>query len=191
MSTESVMPSNHLIICCPLLLLPSVFPSSRVFSNDLAHCIRSPSYWSFSISHSDEYSRIISFKIDWFDLLSVQGTLKSLPQHHSLKASILWHSAFFMLQISHLYMTTHKNIYLTIQTFISKVMSLLLNMLCGFAIAFLLRSKSFNFMAVVTIHNDFEAQDSKICDCFHCFPKYLPSSDGAGCHGFSFLNVEF
>ena len=141
LSFELVIPSNHLILCHPLLLLPSIFPSSRVFSNDLAHCIRSPSYWSFSISHSDEYSRIISFKIDWFDLLSVQGTLKSLPQHHSLKASILWHSAFFMLQISHLYMTTHKNIYLTIQTFISKVISLLFNTLSRSVIAFLPRSK--------------------------------------------------
>ena len=123
LSFELVIASNHLILCHLLLLLPSIFPSRRVFSNDLALCIRRPKYWSFSISHSDEYSGIISFKIDWFDLLTVQGTLKSLPQHHSLKASILWHSALFMVQLSHLYMTTHKNISLTIQTFIGKVMS--------------------------------------------------------------------
>ena len=111
MSTESVMPSNHLILCCPLLLLPSVFPSIRVFSNELVLHIRWPKYWSFSfsISPSNEYSWLISFRIHWFDLLAVQGTLKSLLQHHNSKASILWHSAFFMVQLSHLYMTTKKN----------------------------------------------------------------------------------
>ena len=110
MSIESVMPSNHLIHCHPLLLLPSVFPSSRVFCNESVLCNRWPKYWSFSfsISPSNEYSGLISFRIDWFDLLAVQGTLKSLLQHHSLKASILWHSAFFMLQLSHPYMTTGK-----------------------------------------------------------------------------------
>ena len=106
LSFDSVLPSNHLILCHLLLLLPSIFPSSRVFSNDSALCIRRPKYWSFSISYSDEYSGIISFKIDWFNLLTVQGTLKSLPQHHSLKASILWHSALFMVQLSHAYMIT-------------------------------------------------------------------------------------
>ena len=115
LSFELVIPSNHLILCHPLLLLPSIFPSSRVFSNDLAHCIRSPSYWSFSISHSDEYSRIISFKIDWFGLLAVQGTLTSLLQHHSSKASILWCSAVFIIQLLHPCLTTGKTIAFTEQ----------------------------------------------------------------------------
>ena len=112
------MPSNHLILCRPLLLLPSIFPSIRDFSNKLALCIRWPKYWSssFSISPSNEYSGLISFRFDWFDLLAVQGTLKSLLQTHSLKALILWHSAFFMVQLSHLYMTTGKTIALTIRT---------------------------------------------------------------------------
>ena len=119
------MPSNHLILCCLLLLLPSIFPSIRVFSNESALCIRWPGYWSFSfsISPSNEHSGLISFKIDWFDLLAVQGTLKSLLQHHNLKVSILLHSAFFMVQLLHPYMTTEKTIALTIQTFASKVMS--------------------------------------------------------------------
>ena len=120
------MPSNHLILCCPLLLLPSVFPSIRLFSNQLAFHIRWPKYWNFSftISPSNEYSGLISFRMDWFDLLAVQETLESFLQHHSSKASILWCSAFFMVQLSHPYMTTGKNIALTRQTFVSKVMSL-------------------------------------------------------------------
>ena len=132
MPIESVMPTNHLILCHLLLLLPSVFPSIRVFSNESALHIRWPKYWSFSfsISPSNEYSGLISFKIDWFDLLAVQGTLKSLLQHHSSKASILWHSAFFMVQLSHPYMTTGKTIALTRQTFVSRVMSLLFNICC-------------------------------------------------------------
>ena len=127
---ESVMPSNHLIPCHPLLLLPSISPSIRVFSNESALCIRWPKYqsFSFSISPSNEYSGLISFRTDWFDLLAVQGTLKSLLQHHSSKASILQCSSFSMVQLSHLYMTTGKNIALTRQTFVSKVMSLLFNM---------------------------------------------------------------
>ena len=129
MSIESVMPSNHLILCYPLLLLPSVFPSIRVFSNESALFIRWPKYWSFSISPLNEYPGLISFRIDWFDLLAVQGTLKSLLQHHSSKASILQHSAFFMVQLSHLCMTAGKAIALTIWTFVGKVMSLLFNML--------------------------------------------------------------
>ena len=139
MSIESVMPSNHLILCCPLLFLPSVFPSMRVFSNELAVCIRWPKYqnFSFSISPSSDYSGLISFRIDWFDLLSVQRTLKSLLQHHSSKASILQHSAFFMVQLSHPYMTTGKTIALTLQTFVGKVISLLFSMLSRFIIAFL------------------------------------------------------
>ena len=142
MSIESVMPSNHLILCHPLLLLPSIFLSIGAFSNGSALHIRWPKDWSFSFNPSSEYSRLISFRIEWFDLLAVQGTLKSLLQHHSLKASILWHSAFFMVQLSHPYMTTGKTITLTRRTFVSKVISLLFNMLSSFVIAFLPRSKS-------------------------------------------------
>ena len=142
MSIESVMPSNRLILCHPLLLLPSIFPSIRVFSHELALCIRWPKYWRFilSIRPSNEYSGLIFFRIDWFDLLAVQWTLKSL-QHHSSKSSILWLSAFFMVQLSNPYMTTGKTIALTIQTFVSKVMSLLFNTPSKFIIAFLPRSK--------------------------------------------------
>ena len=129
---ESVTPSNHLILCCPFLLLPSIFPSIRVFYNELALCIRWPKYWSFSISPSNEYSMFISFTIDWLDLLAVQGTLKSLLQHHSSKASILRPSSFFTVQLSHPYMTTGKTIALTRWTFVGKVMSLLSNMLSWF-----------------------------------------------------------
>ena len=121
-SIESLMPSNHLILCCPLLLLPSIFPSIRVFSNESVLRIRWPQYWgfSFSISPSNEYSGLLSFRIDWFDLLAVQETLKSLLQHHSSKTSILQHSAFFTVQLSHPYMTTGKTIALTRQTFVGK-----------------------------------------------------------------------
>ena len=130
-SIESVMPSNHLIFCRPLLLLPSVFPSIRVFSNESVLPIRWPKYWSFSfnISPSNEYSQLISFRMDWLDLLAVQGTLESLLQHYSSKASILWHSAYFVVQLSHPYMTTGKTIALTGRTIFGKVMSLLFNML--------------------------------------------------------------
>ena len=126
MITESVILSNHLLLCCPFLLLPSIFSSIRVFSNESALHIRWPNYWSFSFSSSPstEYSGLISFRIDCFDLLAVQGTLKNLLQHHRLKASILWYSAFFKVQLSHPYMTTEKNIVLAILTFVSKVMSL-------------------------------------------------------------------
>ena len=142
-STESVMPSNHLIFCYPLLLLPSIFPSIKIFSNESVLHIRWPKYWSFSFSISpyNEYSGLIFFRMDSFDLLEVQGTLKSLLQHHSLKTSILQHPAFFMVQISHPYMTTGKSIALTIQTFVSKVLSILFNTLSRFVIAFLPRSK--------------------------------------------------
>ena len=145
MSIESVMPSNHLILYCPLLLPPSIFPSISVFSNESVLRIRWPKYWSFSfsISRSNEYSRLISLRMDWLDLLAVQGTLKSLLQHHSSKASILWCSAFFIIQLSHLYMTTGKTIALTRWTFVSKVMSLLLNMLSRLVTTFLPRSKRF------------------------------------------------
>ena len=142
-SIELVMPSNHLILCRPLLLLPSIFPSIRVFSNESALRMRWPKYWSFSfsISPSNEHPGLITFRVDWLDLLSVQGTLKSLLQHHSSKASILWCSAFFIVQLSHIYMTTGKTIALTRWTFDDKVMSLLFNMLSRLVITFLPRSK--------------------------------------------------
>ena len=141
--SNQLMPSNHLILCRPLLLLPSIFPSIRVFSNESALHIRWPKYWSFSfnISPSNEHPGLISFSMDWLDLLTVQGTLKSLLQHHSSKASILQHSAFFTVQLSHPYMTTGKTIALTRQTFVDKVMSLLFNMLSRLVITFLPRSK--------------------------------------------------
>ena len=137
------MPSNHLILCCPLLLLPSIFPSIRVFSNELALYIRWPKYWScsFTISPSNEYSGLISFRMDWFDIFDVQETLESFLQHRSSKASILQHSAFFMVHLSQPCMTTEKTMALTIQTFVGKVMSLFFNMLSKFIIAFLPRSK--------------------------------------------------
>ena len=143
MSIESVMPSNHLTLCHPLLLPPSLFPSIRVFSNESVLHIRWPKYWSFnfSISPSNEYSELISFRMDWLDLLAVQGTLKSLLQHHSSKASILQCSAFFTVQLSHPYMTTGKTIALTRQTFVGKVLSLLFNMLSRLVITFLPKSK--------------------------------------------------
>ena len=143
MSIESVIPSNCLILCCPLHLLPSIFPSTRVFSSELALHIRWPKYWSFSFSISpfNEYSGLISFRIDWFDLLAVQGTPKSLLQHYSSEASVLQCSAFFVVHLSHPFTTTGKTIALTRLTFVSKVMSLLFNTLSRFVIAFLQRSK--------------------------------------------------
>ena len=143
MAIEVVMPSNHLILCYPLLFLPSTRPSIRVFSNESVLSIRWPKYWSFnfSFSPSNEYSGLISFKMDWLDLLAVQGTLKNLFQHHSSKASILQHSAFFIVQLPHPYMTTGRIIALTRWTFVDKVMSLLFNMLPRLVITFLTRSK--------------------------------------------------
>ena len=143
MSIELVMPSNQLILCCPLLLMPSIFPSVRVFSNESVLHIKWPKNWSFSFSicPSNEYSGLISFRMDWFDLPAVQGTLKSLFQHHSSKASVLRRSVFFIVQFSHPYMTTGKTIALTRRTFVGKVMSLLLNMLSRLVITFLPRSK--------------------------------------------------
>ena len=140
MSIESVMPSKHLVLCHPLLLFPSIFPSIRVFSNESVLCIRWPKYWSFSFSIglSSDYSGLISFRIDWFDLLAVKGTLKSLLQHHSSKTSVLWCSAFFTIQLSHPYMTSGKTIALNRWTFVGKVMSLLFNMLSRLVITFLL-----------------------------------------------------
>ena len=177
MTIELVMPSNHLILCHPLLLPPSIFPSIRVFSNESVLPIRWPKDWSFSfsISPSNEYSGLVSFSTDWFDLLVVQGTLKSLLQQHRSKASILWHSAFFMVQLSHPYMTTGKTIALTRWTFVKKVISLFFNILSRLVIAFLPRSKCLLISwlqspsAVI-----FGAQENKVCQCFHCFPIYLP-----------------
>ena len=173
MSIKSVMLSNHLIRR-PLLLLPSVFPSIRVFSNESALHIRWPIYWSFSfsISLSNECSRLIYFRIEWFDLLDVQGSLKSLLQHNSSKASILPHSAFCIVQLSHPYMTTGKTTALTIWAFVGKVMSLPSNMLSRITWALLPRSKHFfNFMTAVTSHSDFGAQENKVSHCFHFPPS--------------------
>ena len=140
----SMMPSNYLILCCPFLLLPSIFPSIKVFSNELALCIRWPKYWSFSFSNSpsSEYSELISFRVDWFDLLAVPGTLKSLLHHHSLKLFIVWCSGFFMIHLSHLYITTGQTIALTLWIVVDTVMSLLFNTLFRFVIAFLPRRKN-------------------------------------------------
>ena len=158
------MPSNHLIFCRPLLLLPSIFPSIRVFTNELVFHIRWPKYWSFSssISPSSEYLGLISFRMDWFDLLAVQGTLKSLLQHHSSKVSIFQYSAFFMVHLYHPYKTTGRNIALTIWTFVGQLGSLLFNMLSRLVIAFLPRSKCLNFMVEVTIHIEFGAPKYEI-----------------------------
>ena len=174
MSIKLLMLSNHLTLYHPLLLPPSVFPSIRVFSSESVLHIRWPKYWSlsFSISPSNEYPGLITFRINWLDLLEVQGTLKSLLQHHSSKASMLQCSAFFIVQLSYPYMTTGKTIALTIRTFVSKVISLLFNMLSRLVIAFLLRSQgSFNFVAV---RSDFGAQEYKICHSFYFFPFYFP-----------------
>ena len=192
MSIELVMPSNPLILCHPLLFLPSIFPSTRVFSNESVLHMRGPKYWSFSfsISPSNEYLGLISFRIDWVDLLAVHGTLKSLVQHHSSKASVLQPSAFFIVQLSHSYMTTGKTIALTRWTFVGKVMSLLFNMLSGLVITFFSKEQaSFNFMlqspsAVIW-------EPPKLNSVTLCFPIYLPWSDGTGGHDLSFLNVEF
>ena len=172
MSIESVMPSHHLILCHPLLFLPSIFPSIRVFfSKSFLHS-RWPKYWSFSFSirTSSEYSGLISFRMDWLDLLAVQRTLKSLVQKHSSKASILQFSAFFIIQLSHPYMTAGKVIALTRQNFVGKVISLLFNILSRFITAFLPRSKCFNFMAAVTICSDFRVQKNKVSHWFPLFP---------------------
>ena len=176
MSIEPVIQSNHLILCHPLLLLPSIFSSIRVFSNESVLCIRWPEYqsFSFSISPSNKYSGLISFRIDWMDLLAVRRTLKSLLQHHSSKASILWCSVYFMVQLLHPYVTTGKTIASTRGIFVGKVMSLLFNMPSRLVIAFLQGAASFNFMAAVTIYSDFEALQNKACHCFHCFSMYLP-----------------
>ena len=171
------MPSNHLILCHPLLLQPSVFPSIRVFSNESVLLTRWPKYWSFSfsITPSNEHPGLISFRMDWLELLAVQGTLKSLLQHHSSKASILQHSAFFTIQLSHPYITTGKTIALTRRTFVGKVMSLLFNMLSRLVITFLPRNKCLLISwlqspsAVIL-----EPPQIKVWHYFHCFPIYFP-----------------
>ena len=175
MSIVSVMPSNHLILYRPLLLLPSVFPSIRVFSNESALRITWPKHRSFcfNISPSNEHPGLISFRMDWLDLLAVQGTLKSL-QYHSSKASILWRSAFFIVQLSHPYMTTGKTIALTRRTFVGKVMSLLFKILSRLVIAFLPRSKCLLISWLQSPSAVILELKKKICHCFHCFPIYLP-----------------
>ena len=192
MSIELVMPSNHLILYRPLLLLPSIFPTIRVFSNESVLHIRWPNYWSFSfsISPSNEYSRLLSFRMDWLDLLTVQGTLKSLLQHHSSKASILQHSAFFIVQLSHPYMITGKTIALTRWTFVGKVMSLLLNMLSRLVITFLPRSKHLLISWLQSPFAVFWSPEKWSQALFPLIPIYFPWSDGTRCHDLSFLNIE-
>ena len=191
------MPPSHLILCHPLLLLPPIPPSIRVFSNESTLCMRWPKHWSFSLSISpcNEDPGLISYRMDWLNLLAVQGTLKSLPQHHSSKASILQCSAFLTVQLSHPYMTTGKTIALTRKTFVAsfvgKVMSLLFNMLFMLVITFLPRSKC---LLISWLHHHlqwFWSPQNKVWHCFHCFPIYLPWNDGTRCHDLSFLNVEF
>ena len=171
MSIESVMPSNHLILCHPLLLPPSIFPSISVFSNESALCIRWAKYWSFSfsINPSNEYAGLISFKMDLLDLLEVQGTLKSLLQHHTSKASMLRHSAFFIVQLSHPYMTTGKTI-----AFVGKIMSLLFNMLSRLVITFLPRNKRLLISWLQALSAVILEPNKIVCHCFHCFPIYFP-----------------
>ena len=179
LSIASLMLFNHLILCHPLLLLPSILPSIRVFSNESVLCIRWPKYWSFSfsLSPSNEYSGLIFFRIDWLDPLAVQGTLKSLLQHHSPKASILWCSAFFIVQLSHPYMTTGKTIALTRWTFVGKVMSLLFNMLSRLVITFLPRSKRLlipRSQSPSAVILEPPPKKNKVSHCFHYFSIYLP-----------------
>ena len=170
------MPSNHLILCRPLLHLPSIFPSIKVFSNESALHIRWPKYWSFryNISPSNEHPGMISFRMDWVDLLAVQGTLKSILQHHSSKASILQCSAFFTAQLSHPYMTTGKTTALTRRTFVGKVMSLLFNMLYRLVITFLPRNKHPLISWLQSPSAVILETPKTVCHCFHCFPIYLP-----------------
>ena len=190
MSIELVIPSNHLLFCCPILFLTSIFLRIRVFSNESSLYIRWPKNWRFSIS-TNEYSRLISFRIDWLALLAVPGTLKSLLQHHSSKASALQCSDFLMVQLSHPYMTTGKTIALTRWTFVGKVMSLLFNMLSRFFIAFLPRSKCLLISwlqsppAVIL-----EPKKIKSVTVSIVSSSILPWSDGTRCHDLCFLNVE-
>ena len=186
---DAIQPSHSL---SSPFLLPPIPPSIRVFSKQSTLRMRWPKYWSFSfsITPSNEHPGLISFRMDWLDLLAAQGTLKSFLQHHSAKASILQHSAFFTVQLSHPYMTTGKTIVWLDEPLFCKVMSLLFNVLSSLVITFLPRSKCLNFRPAVTICSDFWAQKNKVWHCFHCFPIDLPRSDGNGCHDLSFLNVE-
>ena len=184
---------HHLILCHPLLLPPSIFPCIRVFSNESALHIRWPKYWSFSfsISPTNEHPGLISFRMDWLDLLAVQGALKSLLQHYSSKASIFRHSAFFILQLSHPYITTGKTIALTRWNFVGKVMPLLFNMLSRLVITFLSRSMHFLISGLQSPSAlILEPPKNEVWHCFQCFPIYFPWSDGTRCHDFRFLNVE-
>ena len=193
MSIKLVMSSNHLILCYSLLLLPSIFPSIRVFSSESVLHIRWPKYWSFSfsISPSNEHSGLISFRIDWFDLLAVQETLKNPLQHHSSKTSVLWCSALSMVQLSIHAWLLKKTIALTRWSFVSNV-SLLLNMLSRFFHSFSSKEQvSFNFKAAVTICSDFGVRENKVCHCFHFSPIYLPWSDGSWCHIFVYWMLSF
>ena len=192
MPIESMMPSSHLILCHPLLLLPPIPPIIRIFSNESTLRIRWPNCWSFSISISpyNEHPGLTSFRMDWLDLFAVQGTLKSLLQHHSSKASILWHSAVFTVQLSHVYMTTGKTIALTRRTFFGKVMSLLFNMLSRSVKTFLPRSKHL-LISWLQSPSAVVLEPQKIkADTVSTLPIYFPWGDGTRCHDLSFLNVE-
>ena len=193
MSIELVMPCNHLILCCALVLLPSIFHSIRGFSNESVLCIRWQKYWnfSFSISPSNEYSRLISFRMDSLDLLAVQGTLKSLLPHHSSKASILRRSAFFIVQLSHPYMTTGKTIALTRRTFVGKVMSLLFNMLSMLIITFLPRSKHFLISWLHSPSVVILEPKKIVCHCFHRFPIFCHEVMGPDALIFVFRMLSF
>ena len=190
------MPSNHPTISSSVVSFsscPPIPPSISIFSSESTLCMRWPKYWSFSfsISPSNEHPGLISFRMSWLDLLAVQGTLKSLLQHHSSKASIFWRSVFFTVQLSHPYMTTGKTIALTRWTFVGKVMSLLFNMLSRLVITFLPGSKC---LLISRLQSPsaviLEPPQNKVSCCFHCFPICFPWSDGTRCHNLSFLNVE-
>ena len=187
---DAIQPSHPLL---PSSLLPSIFPSIRVFSNESVLLIKWPKYWSFSFSlrPSNEYSWLISFRMDWLDLLAVQWTLKSLLQHHNSKASILQRSAFFMVQLSHSYVTTGKTITLTIWTFVGKVISLLFNKLSRCVVTFLPRSKHLLISWLQSSSEVILEPRKIVCHCFHCFPIYLPRNDGTRCHDLCFWNAEF
>ena len=193
MSIEMVIPSNNLILCRHLLLLPSIFPSIKVLCSESVLHIRWPKYWSFNLSIRpfNEYSRLTPFRTNWFDLLAVQGTLKSLFQHHSSKESILQCSASFMVQLSHPYMTTGKTIALTRWTFVGKVMSLICNIVFRIVIAFLAWRKQVLISWLQSPCSNFGAQENKVSHCFHCFPISLPWSGGTRFHDLSFLMLSF
>jgi len=193
MSIESLMPSNHLILCHSLLFLPSIFSSIRVFFSESVLCIRWPKYWSFSfsISPSNEYSGLISFRIDWLDLLAVQGNLKSLLQHHSSKASILWRSAFFIVQLSHPYLTTGKTIALTRWAFVGKVMSLLFSMLFRLVIAVFSRRKCLLISWLQSPSSVIWEPKKIVCHSFHCYSIFCHEVTGLDAMIFVFQMLSF